>query len=88
MFYRRRDGVTSSCESRGSYHAQGLLIGGLSYRVGEIRSRPLQRQLATLERVSQEAWETIMCALQRVHFFFSTAHDSHVEIGRLSPEKC
>lgn len=69
MFYRRCDGDISSSESRGSNQAEGLLIGGLSYRVGEIRSRLLQRQLATLELVSQAAWETIMCALQRVHFF-------------------
>lgn len=69
MFYRRWDGVISSCESRGSSHAEGLRIGGLSYRVGEIRNRPLQRQLATVEPVSQASRETIMCALQRVHFF-------------------
>lgn len=48
MFYRRCDGVISSCESRGSSHAEGLRIGGVSYRVGEIRNRPLQRQLAYL----------------------------------------
>lgn len=51
MFYRRYDGVISSCENRGSCNPEGLVFGGLSYRA--MNKNPVTAETATLEILSQ-----------------------------------